>query len=66
MSFMLETETSTLSKYFRHLLLTQISLTGEITEVKEGGKQQHIFINDIKIFKILSSLIRTYFQDIAL
>lgn len=43
MSFMLETETNTLSKYLGHLLLTQISLTGEITEVKERGKQQHIY-----------------------
>lgn len=65
MSFMLETETNTLSKYFRYLILAQISLTGEITKVKEGGKQQHIFINDIKNFKILSSSIRTYLQDIA-
>lgn len=35
MSFMLETETNTLSKYYRHLLLKQISLTGEITESKK-------------------------------
>jgi len=50
MSFMLETETNTLSKYFRHLLLKQISLTDEITDrIKEWGKQQCIFNNDIKI-----------------
>lgn len=64
MSFMLETETNTLSKYFRHLLLKQISLTGEKTDrIKEGGKQRCTFINDVKILKILSRSIRTYFQD---
>lgn len=65
MTFMLETETNTLSKYFRYLILAQISLTGETTKVKEGGKQHHIFINDIKNFKILSSSVRTYLQYIA-
>lgn len=40
MSFMLGTETNTLSKYFRHLLLKQISLSREITDrIKEEGKQ---------------------------
>lgn len=32
---------------------------------KKGGKQHHIFINDIKNFKILSSSVRTYLQYIA-